>query len=105
MSRSLPSWWHERSSFRSRPRTKNQEPRTRSARFSVLGSWFFPACNIHHALFVVLGRNEQSASATVRCLIMPEQKATYTTPQALPNHPRPVEEWKFDPYTGEPVRK
>ena len=38
-------------------------------------------------------------------LVMPEQKATYTTPQALPNHPRPVEEWKYDPYTGEPVRK
>ncbi len=30
-------------------------------------------------------------------------KAAYTAPQALPNHPRPVEEWKFDPYTGEKV--
>ena len=38
-------------------------------------------------------------------LVMPDQKATYTAPQALPDHPRPVEEWKFDPYTGEPVRK
>ena len=38
-------------------------------------------------------------------LVMPEAKAAYTAPQALPNHPRPVEEWKFDPYTGEPVRK
>jgi phage shock protein C len=38
-------------------------------------------------------------------IVMPEEKATYAAPQALPNHPRPVEEWKFDPYTGEPVRK
>jgi phage shock protein C len=37
-------------------------------------------------------------------LVMPEEQATYT-PTMLPNHPRPVEEWKFDPYTGEPVRK
>jgi phage shock protein C len=133
----------------------------------VLGSRFFKGCNIHPALFVVLGRNEQRANATVPrpsndkgatmntqftrsrddkmiagvCgglasyfnidstivrllfvlavflggaspliylvlwLVMPEQKATYTVPQALPDHPRPVEEWKFDPYTGEPVRK
>ena len=45
-------------------------------------------------------------------IVMPEEPAayaptqtTYAAPQALPNHPRPVEEWKFDPYTGEPVRK
>jgi phage shock protein C len=43
-------------------------------------------------------------------IVMPEESATYTASQApavqaLPNHPRPVEEWKFDPYTGEPVRK
>ena len=43
-------------------------------------------------------------------LVMPEESASYTPTQApavyaLPNHPRPVEEWKFDPYTGEPVRK
>jgi phage shock protein C len=42
-------------------------------------------------------------------LIMPEEPATTTVAttvvHTLPNHPRPVEEWKFDPYTGEPVRK
>jgi phage shock protein C len=43
-------------------------------------------------------------------IVMPEESASYSTSQApavhaLPNHPRPVEEWKFDPYTGEPVRK
>lgn len=45
-------------------------------------------------------------------IVMPEESAGYTAPQqtytpptALPDHPRPVEEWKFDPYTGEPVRK
>jgi phage shock protein C len=37
-------------------------------------------------------------------LVMPEEK-TYTAPQpsavqALPQHPRPVEQWKYDPYTG-----
>jgi phage shock protein C len=36
-------------------------------------------------------------------LVMPEESAAYTTQQALPQHPRPVEEWKFDPYTGEKV--
>ncbi len=41
-------------------------------------------------------------------LIMPEEHANTTVTtvvHTLPNHPRPVEEWKFDPYTGEPVRK
>ena len=38
-------------------------------------------------------------------LVMPEEPAAYTAPQALPNHPRPVEEWKFDPYTGEKVER
>ena len=38
-------------------------------------------------------------------VVMPEQKATYTTQPALPNHPRPVEEWKFDPYTGDQIKK
>lgn len=40
-------------------------------------------------------------------LVMPEEQAANTLPAAtmLPDHPRPVEEWKFDPYTGEPVRK
>jgi phage shock protein C len=38
-------------------------------------------------------------------IVMPEEKAAYNPPQALPDHPRPVEEWKYDPYTGEPVRK
>jgi phage shock protein C len=38
-------------------------------------------------------------------IVMPEEQATYAAPAALPDHPRPVEQWKFDPYTGEPVRK
>ena len=35
-------------------------------------------------------------------IVMPEQKATAPS-VALPDHPRPVEEWKFDPYTGERI--
>jgi phage shock protein C len=31
--------------------------------------------------------------------------ATATSVPALPNHPRPVEEWKFDPYTGEKIER
>jgi len=43
-------------------------------------------------------------------IVMPEEQATYTAPQSpvvqsLPNHPRPVEEWKFDPYTGEKIER
>jgi phage shock protein C len=38
-------------------------------------------------------------------LVMPEEPAAYAAPAALPDHPRPVEQWKYDPYTGEPVRK
>jgi len=39
-------------------------------------------------------------------IVMPEEQTSYVaTPAALPEHPRPVEQWKFDPYTGEPVRK
>ena len=40
-------------------------------------------------------------------IVMPKEQAAYTAPAqaALPYHPRPVEQWKFDPYTGEPVRK
>lgn len=41
-------------------------------------------------------------------LIMPqEQGQVYSAAAALPHipeHPRPAEQWKFDPYTGEPVR-
>jgi len=37
-------------------------------------------------------------------LVMPEEKA-YTVAQALPNHPRPVEQWKYDPYTGAKVER
>jgi phage shock protein C len=41
-------------------------------------------------------------------LVMPSENKVRPQPpivQSLPNHPRPVEEWKYDPYTGEPVRK
>ncbi len=36
-------------------------------------------------------------------IVMPEEGAVQTPPQL--NHPRPVEEWKYDPYTGEPIRR
>jgi phage shock protein C len=35
-------------------------------------------------------------------IVMPEEQAAPTI-SALPDHPRPVEEWKFDPYTGERI--
>ncbi|HJZ46973.1 MAG TPA: PspC domain-containing protein, partial [Roseiflexaceae bacterium] len=41
-------------------------------------------------------------------LVMPsENKSTTQSPvvHSLPNHPRPVEEWKYDPYTGEKVAR
>ncbi len=41
-------------------------------------------------------------------IVMPSETpaATPTTSTyALPDHPRPVEEWKYDPYTGEPIKK
>jgi phage shock protein C len=42
-------------------------------------------------------------------LVMPEETAPIpTAPVAaamLPDHPRPVEQWKFDPYTGERIQK
>ncbi len=41
-------------------------------------------------------------------LIMPMEKVNTNAPAALPHvpdHPRPVEQWKYDPYTGEPVRR
>ena len=40
-------------------------------------------------------------------IVMPEDQAAaqpaYSAPLSLLNHPRPVEEWKFDPYTGEKI--
>ncbi len=38
-------------------------------------------------------------------IVMPEEKPLAATPAALPDHPRGVEEWKYDPYTGEPVNR
>jgi phage shock protein C len=41
-------------------------------------------------------------------LVMPSDSKVRPQPtvvQSLPDHPRPVEQWKYDPYTGEPVRK
>jgi phage shock protein C len=35
-------------------------------------------------------------------IVLPEQKSS-ATHTALPDHPRSVEEWKFDPYTGERI--
>jgi phage shock protein C len=39
-------------------------------------------------------------------IVMPEQKgATKTSAAALTGHPRPTEEWKYDPYTGEKIAR
>jgi phage shock protein C len=41
-------------------------------------------------------------------IVMPsENKAGAPTPtiQALPDHPRPVEQWHYDPYTGEKIER
>ena len=39
-------------------------------------------------------------------IVMPEQKgAARTSAPALTNHPRPTEEWKYDPYTGERIER
>ena len=36
-------------------------------------------------------------------VVMPEEQVA--PPAALPDHPRPVEEWKYDPYTGEKIER
>src|SRR5688500_1222671 len=40
-------------------------------------------------------------------IVMPEQKSAtpINTAAALPSHPRPTEEWKYDPYTGERIER
>jgi len=41
-------------------------------------------------------------------IVMPsENKASAPAPtiQALPDHPRPVEQWHYDPYTGEKIER
>jgi phage shock protein C len=43
-------------------------------------------------------------------IVMPEEASTTATVSTtaaamLPNHPRPVEQWKFDPYTGEKIQQ
>ena len=40
-------------------------------------------------------------------IVMPEEKKV-VAPQsvaALPDHPRSVEQWKYDPYTGEKIER
>ena len=37
-------------------------------------------------------------------IVIPEEKGPATI-SALPDHPRPVEEWKYDPYTGEKIER
>ncbi len=37
-------------------------------------------------------------------IVMPEENAIRVQP-ALSQHPPSVEEWKYDPYTGEPIRR
>ena len=36
-------------------------------------------------------------------VVMPEEQVV--PPAALPDHPRPAEEWKYDPYTGEKIER
>ncbi len=44
-------------------------------------------------------------------IVMPEEPAPATpvvstaAAAMLPDHPRPVEQWKFDPYTGERIQQ
>lgn len=38
-------------------------------------------------------------------IVMRAESSAPTAVHLIPNHPRPVEEWKFDPYTGEHIRK
>lgn len=39
-------------------------------------------------------------------LIMPEQTTGYTQViHAIPDHPRPIESWHYDPMTGEKIRR
>ncbi|HNP84746.1 MAG: PspC domain-containing protein [Chloroflexi bacterium SZAS-1] len=55
-------------------------------------------------LAVVLG-GASPLIYVVLWIVMPEEQAfTGTTPAALPDHPRPVEQWKYDPYTGEKMK-
>ena len=40
-------------------------------------------------------------------IVMPNEAPAATptaSTYALPDHPRPVEEWKYDPYTGEKIK-
>ena len=37
-------------------------------------------------------------------IVIPQDSAP-SAALSLPDHPRPVEEWKYDPYTGEPVNR
>jgi len=58
-------------------------------------------------LAVVLGGASPLIYA-VLWIVMPEEQALsaapVSTPVALPDHPRPVEQWKYDPYTGERIK-
>lgn len=39
-------------------------------------------------------------------VVMPSEnknKVPTSSVQALPDHPRPVEQWRYDPYTGEKI--
>ena len=41
-------------------------------------------------------------------IVMPSENKVgppQPTVQALPDHPRPIEEWKYDPYTGEKIAR
>ncbi|MBC8163360.1 MAG: PspC domain-containing protein [Roseiflexaceae bacterium] len=38
-------------------------------------------------------------------LIMPEQPSYSQVINTLPDHPRPVESWQYDPMTGEKIRR
>lgn len=53
---------------------------------------------VYLVLWVVMPSDKTVAPAS-------SPATSITTVNALPDHPRPVEQWKFDPYTGEQIKK
>jgi phage shock protein C len=54
---------------------------------------------VYVVLWIVMPTEKLAAAAS------PSYTAPSPTLTALPDHPRPVEQWKFDPYTGERIEK
>ncbi|MBK9714869.1 MAG: PspC domain-containing protein [Kouleothrix sp.] len=38
-------------------------------------------------------------------IVLPEEQPAATAASALPDHPRPAEQWKYDPYSGEKIER